>query len=897
MALVGPGALTPYSGGGRRRSRGTCVVREPACGFFIAGSSLEDMNGIYGRVHRVSTRLKHNVLLAYKHDHSGWFMVLVDRSSEDGADSGKFGDMEREWLLVDETAVDRFSHEGDTIIPGAGTRWTLCGTGRQDDDELPWQVIALLDGGVLQDLRAHYVWRQRKIAAAIAGKDLPNPQGARAGGWMWKVEAPDGVAIRTAPRDSAEWCGQRQQGDLVRGADAKGDWLRLSDSERRRGGDYIEKYMRFLSKVQGERTAAPIDAAELWVRVMEQDGTLLLTRVHDQDAPCLREAPEDPDMEMPHFDRPFEPRLQDGDASSPRHVEPGMDEDSDGADEDTDQATAARQAEVQQWLLAGAPEGDGPLCGHMSTLSVCSGAIGLSTHVAVGVTLQTAECRLAAALRAAQRDACASISVHHAAGEAHEALLAAVRSQLASPRSVAVRARLPSDEAAVPHRAEQPPQEAAPALAPHTALEAGELGSRAAGAARQASSTTSVDDVERGVRLLSEVLADEQRRLSRVGSASGPGGGAEGEDALRIRLTMVRALLRARRDDDALRMAEAAVKQHPGAAAAQLWHGRCLLRVGERAEGVAALTRAAGVGPAAGVDARWAHADATKRLRNARRSERCKLRGDDEYGCGRFAEAARLYGEAISKAESDDKWGRASMHANRAACHRRARALPQAIADCDDALRLFPTYRRALFRRAVCLLEAGRPEEAVTGFEMLLKCDREWPELLDWLIRAHAQLRRLQRGQSAEEAPQADAAGPSLGRHVDHYTALGVSTDASADQLKHAYRIMSLKYHPDRPGGSTQLFQRIAQAYDVLSDPQKRRAYDDGGDIKKDKGDDSSDDEREERSLREEVERKYFPEHFKFWPFGDPHIQKRKHDERKRRSEGGRPSWWGPPTR
>eukprot|EP00438_Fugacium_kawagutii_P010741 Skav218257 [mRNA] locus=scaffold2035:113736:130136:- [translate_table: standard] len=65
---------------------------------------------------------------------------------------------------------------------------------------------------------------------------------------------------------------------------------------------------------------------------------------------------------------------------------------------------------------------------------------------------------------------------------------------------------------------------------------------------------------------------------------------------------------------------------------------------------------------------------------------------------------------------------------------------------------------------------------------------------------------------------------------------------------------MSLKYHPDKQGGSTRDFQRIAMAYETLSDPAKRHAYNDGADLKK-KEEDSEDSDQEEKSLREEVER------------------------------------------
>ena len=60
-----------------------------------------------------------------------------------------------------------------------------------------------------------------------------------------------------------------------------------------------------------------------------------------------------------------------------------------------------------------------------------------------------------------------------------------------------------------------------------------------------------------------------------------------------------------------------------------------------------------------------------------------------------------------------------------------------------------------------------------------------------------------------------------IAKEQDHYVVLGVNADATAKQLKTAYRMMSLKYHPDRPKGSTAAFQRIAGAYQTLSDPSR----------------------------------------------------------------------------
>ena len=63
-----------------------------------------------------------------------------------------------------------------------------------------------------------------------------------------------------------------------------------------------------------------------------------------------------------------------------------------------------------------------------------------------------------------------------------------------------------------------------------------------------------------------------------------------------------------------------------------------------------------------------------------------------------------------------------------------------------------------------------------------------------------------------------------------HYEVLGVSKDATDAELKKAYRVLALKWHPDknteRPEEAKDMFQEIQQAYDVLSDSQERAWYD-----------------------------------------------------------------------
>jgi molecular chaperone DnaJ len=63
----------------------------------------------------------------------------------------------------------------------------------------------------------------------------------------------------------------------------------------------------------------------------------------------------------------------------------------------------------------------------------------------------------------------------------------------------------------------------------------------------------------------------------------------------------------------------------------------------------------------------------------------------------------------------------------------------------------------------------------------------------------------------------------------DYYEILGVSKDASADELKKAFRKSAVKYHPDKEGGDEAKFKEVNEAYEVLKDSQKRQRYDQFG--------------------------------------------------------------------
>lgn len=60
---------------------------------------------------------------------------------------------------------------------------------------------------------------------------------------------------------------------------------------------------------------------------------------------------------------------------------------------------------------------------------------------------------------------------------------------------------------------------------------------------------------------------------------------------------------------------------------------------------------------------------------------------------------------------------------------------------------------------------------------------------------------------------------------MDHYQTLGVARTATPEEIKRAYRVLASRHHPDK-GGDTAQFQKIEEAYRVLSDPQQRQQYD-----------------------------------------------------------------------
>jgi len=68
-----------------------------------------------------------------------------------------------------------------------------------------------------------------------------------------------------------------------------------------------------------------------------------------------------------------------------------------------------------------------------------------------------------------------------------------------------------------------------------------------------------------------------------------------------------------------------------------------------------------------------------------------------------------------------------------------------------------------------------------------------------------------------------------MSQENDYYKILGINSESSDSEIKKAYRGLSMKYHPDRNVGNSQVeekFKEINQAYEILGDRESRRRYD-----------------------------------------------------------------------
>lgn len=147
-------------------------------------------------------------------------------------------------------------------------------------------------------------------------------------------------------------------------------------------------------------------------------------------------------------------------------------------------------------------------------------------------------------------------------------------------------------------------------------------------------------------------------------------------------------------------------------------------------------------------------------------------------------------------------------------CHSKAGHTREAVDSCSDALRLNPEDTRALCDRAEAYLADGQYDRASQDFQQAANMDENscGPE-------------GLKRAQRMEKQSQ----------KRDYYKILGVKRTAQKREILKAYRKLAQKWHPDNYQGDSKKeaekkFIDIAAAKEVLTDPEKRKQFDNGED-------------------------------------------------------------------
>ncbi|KAF8585459.1 TPR-like protein [Ramaria rubella] len=214
------------------------------------------------------------------------------------------------------------------------------------------------------------------------------------------------------------------------------------------------------------------------------------------------------------------------------------------------------------------------------------------------------------------------------------------------------------------------------------------------------------------------------------------------------------------------------------------------------------------------------HTRARKLMRRIKDVERLKEEGNTLFKAGKHTEAVEKYTAALDVVESREEEGsggsiRATLLSNRATALLKLERREEALADTNASLELVATSYKALRTRARIQMVLEDYQSAVNDFKASLEQVR--------IDGSQTEERALK-----QELKDAEVA-LKRSKSKDYYKILGIPKDCADSDIKKAYRKQSLLHHPDK-GGDEEKFKLASEAYNVLSDPQKRARYDAGED-------------------------------------------------------------------
>ena len=193
-----------------------------------------------------------------------------------------------------------------------------------------------------------------------------------------------------------------------------------------------------------------------------------------------------------------------------------------------------------------------------------------------------------------------------------------------------------------------------------------------------------------------------------------------------------------------------------------------------------------------------------------------KTRANTLFKSQKYSQAIEEYNKLLDF-DPENKNFMSIILTNKALCQKKLGNNMDALKDVDKAIEYNPNYPTAYIRRALIYEEFKMFDDAKADLSKAKELDPNNTKIDGYMNEAN---------QKAEGA-----------KNRDYYKILGINRNASADEIKKAYRKMALKYHPDRNSESEESkkiaqrkFQEISDAYVVLSDPKKKSMFDQGVD-------------------------------------------------------------------
>lgn len=222
-----------------------------------------------------------------------------------------------------------------------------------------------------------------------------------------------------------------------------------------------------------------------------------------------------------------------------------------------------------------------------------------------------------------------------------------------------------------------------------------------------------------------------------------------------------------------------------------------------------------------------------------------KATGNESFQARRYSEAVERYSAALA-CNSDSRPFSAVLFCNRGAAYQALGQLTDAIADCSLAMVLDANYPKAISRRATLyemIRDYGQSANDLRKLISLIQKQANKPGVSPKVVNKHSDLKQARaRLLSVEDEARKDTP-------LNLYLILGVEPSCSPQDIKKAYRKAALRHHPDKAtqllvrnenaddgfwrdlakevySDADHLFKMIGEAYNILSDPDKREEYD-----------------------------------------------------------------------